>query len=289
MKEYLGQYYKELLNNLKIANKRLRNNSILLTFIKLNSNDRNLMLNKSALPRHQTNRDDLNKLLQHELIREADGKIDLHVITAKGIWEIEKDKKIINEAQILAFLEKEYFTFAKVTKPLSDKEKMVLLSMALTRVYSKEVAMHLTGDTVMDVWKDIFVLAHDFLKRNNLVFSDSDNGLSAKGKGNAHPVFYWMVRLNNLPKSTHNIFKFASGRKYFLEINVGSGDEEKNLSLIFRLIFEGVPDYQLICETKNLSNELAYTYATKIIDDTKYLNPKYDKLIEGSLKYLVNQ
>jgi hypothetical protein len=290
MNEYLGNYYKELLNNLKSANKRLINNSILLTFIKLKSNDRNLILNKSALPRHQTKRDEHNLLLQRELIREADGKIDQHVITAKGIWEIEKEKKIINDSQILAFIEKEYFTFIGATRPLSDKEKMVLLSMVLTRVFSNEVAMHLTSDSVMDVWRDIFIIAHDFLRANNLVFSDSEHDLSQKEKGNAHPVFYRMVRLNNLPKSTHNIFKYANEkRKYYLDINADSTEGLRQISFIFRLIFEKVPDYELFCETLRLSNELAYTHATKVIDNAKYLNPKYDKLIEGALKYLVDQ
>lgn len=288
MNEYLGKYYKELLSNLKSSNKRLISNSILLTFIKLKSNDRNLILNKSALPRHQTKKDEHTQLLQQGLIREADGKIDQHVITAKGIWEIEKEKKLISDLQVLAFIEREYFTFVEANKPLSDKEKMVLLSMVLARVFSSDVAMHLTSDSVMDVWRDIFIIAHDFLKENKLVFSDADHDLSRKEKGNAHPVFYRMVRLNNLPKSTHNIFKFSEKRKYYLDIDIDSDEGAKKISLILRLVFERVPDFNLFCETLKLSNEIAYTHATKVIDNTKYLSPKYDKVIEGALKYLVD-
>ena len=288
MNEYLGKYYKELLNNLKSSNKRLINNSILLTFIKLKSNDRNLILNKSALPRHQTKKDEHNQLLQQGLIREADGKIDQHVITAKGIWEIEKEKKLISDLQVLAFIEREYFTFGAANKPLSDKEKMALLSMVLARVFSSDVAMHLNSDSVMDVWRDIFVIAHDFLKENKLVFSDSNHDLSRKEKGNAHPVFHLMVRLNNLPKSTHNIFKFSEKRKYYLDIDIDSDEGAKKISLILRLVFERVPDYELFCETLKLSNEIAYTHATKVIDNAKYLRPKYDKVIEKALKYLVD-
>jgi hypothetical protein len=59
---FLNKFYKGLLNTILLENKKIINKSILLTFLKLRSNDRSRFLNKSSIPGHLVKRESLNAL-----------------------------------------------------------------------------------------------------------------------------------------------------------------------------------------------------------------------------------
>jgi len=284
----LTPLYKKLLNSIMLANKKIIKKSLLLTFIDIRrSNDRFTLLSESSIPKHQIDRKAFKYLLDYELIRESDDTLGYYVITAKGIWKYELEQEILNENILISFINNKFFTFEK--KSLDDKEKMVILSMIAARIFSKDIPMDLSKDYVLDIWKDIFLESHDFLKSENLIPLNRDSLLSPEGKGNTHPVFYRMMRVNNLPKSTFKIFKFSNkNRQYYLDIDSESNISIDKLAHLLNLIVGQSPSFDLINSLSEFCKRIAYEYAINVVDKITYIKPKYDDLVEEALKTLIS-
>ena len=159
--------YDELKYKIVLNNKKVINNSVYLTFIKLRSNEKYEFLNYSSVPRYKIPNEIFEELTQHSYIRESDEKLDHYIFTGIGLFEYEKKLGIINDLSLVSYLHKTNFIFPVTKKSLNHKEKVILLSMIGARIYSEDVPMNLNEEIIMDSWKIIFQKSDEFL-RNTL-------------------------------------------------------------------------------------------------------------------------
>jgi len=106
------------------------------------------------------NRENSFEILQHY----AD---EAYVITAKGIWIVEKELKDFAEDNLLEFIQNKFFTFGSKHKPIDDKDKIAIFSLLCIRNFSFDVPMDLKTSKQRDEWKKIFEIVFDFLNGHN--------------------------------------------------------------------------------------------------------------------------
>ncbi len=119
-RHYLYKFYDRLYDNFIMFEKKMKNKSILISFLKTTKNSRNKLISESSLSSSKIPRNVLNLLLTEKLIQSNDD-INKFVISAKGVWVVEKEKEIINEDIFLNYVNEEYFI--EKIKPLNSKEK----------------------------------------------------------------------------------------------------------------------------------------------------------------------
>ena len=115
-RHYLYKFYDRLYDNFIMFEKKMKNKSILISFLKTTKNSRNKLISESSLSSSKIPRNVLNLLLTEKLIQSNDD-INKFVISAKGVWVVEKEKEIINEDIFLNYVNEEYFI--EKIKPLN--------------------------------------------------------------------------------------------------------------------------------------------------------------------------
>lgn len=121
---YLKRFYDKLYEDL-LFDKKLKKDSVFLSFLDFKSNIRYRALESSAISGKKIPEVILSDLKRSNFIRPSD-EINKYAITAKGVWEIEKNKNKVTEALIVDYLDKKFFDVYLGNKALSDKEKVIL-------------------------------------------------------------------------------------------------------------------------------------------------------------------
>ena len=208
---YLTKFYKELRNNiLKNRKNDLKNNSVLLSLLEKKSNQILRLLICSSIPSFKISRNILNNLIAKKYIKVSDQDVDYYVITVKGIWEIEKTEGIIDEKLLLDFIDNKWFVFEETTKLLSEKEKIILLSMLAARTFSKESPINLKlNKLAINTWKEILEKSFYFLKENEIISKIKHSELFKEG-GNERIVSHIIRHTDILPKRTKDWKKNSS-------------------------------------------------------------------------------
>lgn len=284
----LSNLYNKLYLNIEKNKKKVNKNSIIISFLLINSNERYRLLNESSIsldniPMHIT-----TDLRTKHFIRNTD-KLNNYTITANGIWEVENKNNIINESILIKYLDDKFFNVYGVSdKPLSDKEKVILFSMIAARAFSEESSVDLNKDeTVRNSWKDIMDKSYE--KLNSLHLISKLDRISFYGKpGNEHPVSGVFRSNEDIPKKTKGLFKAAGNRKYFLDICQESKISKENLKYLFRLIFGdkvlSIPD---INEIDAFCRDIANSKNIYIFDPREHIfsKPEYDEVIRDTLLF----
>lgn len=281
----LEKFYKKLEGNIIRSEKKLENNSLLLTLIRTTSNKTSRLINDSSIKSGALNRRQLNYLTQKEYIREADEKNKLNefILTAHGIWEIEKSLKHHDINMIIDYIQEKYFTFSALNKPLKDTERVILLSMIGARTFSMDSTMDLNNHSVRDHWLSIFNKSQEFLR--NFGKTKKKDSLFEK-KGNEHPVEYAMRRANDLPIKTQQIFCFKGNKQYYLDIVVDGGFSELRLKYLFKQIFESIESMTMIDEIKEFCESLAYDDSKYVKNDFMFVDYRIDEQIKKAITEL---
>lgn len=281
--EVLEVYYKKLHDNVLRSNKKLNNDSVLFTLINITSNNTSKLLNSSSIKGILFSLDSIKSLQKDGYIRISDdkNKLDEYIMTAQGIYEVEKEKKTLDFKKIMAFLQNEYFSFTDVYKPLSDTEKVILLSMIGARVFSIESPMDLRKRIVQDRWLKIFKKAYEFLHNHELIKKDS---LSFEKQGYESPVCYAMRRANYLEKKTQRIFISLRNSKYYLDLAENGELSESKLKRLFELIFESVNELEFLKEILKVCNDIAYEESKYVKENFMFIESKYNEVIKDALK-----
>lgn len=280
----LTKFYDSLREEL-LKNNSLDGNSIFTTLLQFNSNKRKELIFNSSLDPLRFDFEDLNLLKNQDYLQEVKGgfKTDKPVLTAKGIWKIDKEKFGFTEEDLIDFFQEKDFDFTSEIKPLNSKEKLALFTLISVRCFSSDSLMNLKDETFRDNWVKVLHRVNDYLVENKII--KKNNILKPRGKSN--PARYLMRRVNNLPKKTSQVYKYTGSYKYYLDIfsqNLNSIDEDK-LAFLFKLIFEKVKlTIQLVRKTSDFCNNLAYDEARYVKSDNKFLDNKYDKVIDSSIK-----
>lgn len=282
----LEKFYKKLFENVIRSEKKLEANSLLLTFVKITSNKTSKLLNESSIKSIVFPLEDLKDLSKKSCIRVSDDKNKLHeyILTAHGIWEVEKVKNGFNEGTILDFIQNKYLSFSDTKKPLDVVDKVVLLSMVGVRTFSEASPMDLNKANFQDNWLSIFKEAYTFLLTRNVV---KKNKLRFEKQGNEHPVAYVMRRRNDLPRKTQHLFCFSKNNKqYYLDLAEPEESLKIKLKNILSLIFGKIDNKDLIHDIQKFCETIAYEKSKFVKKDFKYIDSSYDEILRDTLTQL---
>lgn len=280
----LKKFYRKLYYNVLRSEKKLESDSVLLTLIKITSNKTSKLLNDSAIISTAFSQTDLELLLKKRYIRPSNenNKVEQYILTAQGIWCVEKVDKGFTEGTIINFIQNKYFSFSDTSKPLTDTEKVILLSMLGARTFSIDSPMDLNKRNVCDYWLTIFQQSYEFLQSQNWV---KKNGLSFEKQGNEHPVVYAMRRANNLPRKTQHIYSFSNknSKQYFLDLFENGTLSLPKLKILFKLIFENIDDLDCRDRILQFCEYVAYEKSKYVKENFKFIDNKCDTLLKESL------
>jgi len=288
LEHYLKKFYDKLYDNL-VMKKKLKNSSVLISFLEIKSNVRFRLLSESSIPCFKIPREALTNLLTRRLIRGTD-EIDNYTITARGVWEYENGKNIIDEVFLIKYLDKKFFGFEDSQKSLSDKEKIILFSMIAARTFSKKSPIDLKKDeTTNNIWQDILYNASEKLKSLDIISEKNQKEFHGKlyaPKGNEHPVSNIIRHSDQLPKKTKGLYKAPGEQKYYLDIYKDSKISKENLSYLFWLIFDDKLSDTVIEEVVNFCREIAYDKNIYIFNLQEHIfsRPEYDDIIRDSIR-----
>jgi len=290
-KRYLDKFYKKLYNNIN-REKNFTKDSIIITFIKTTKNKARDLLRKSTIESNRLPKNIINKLQEKDLIRSADFPNE-YVITAKGVWEIERNKEIITDDILIDFFDNRKFDFFGKIKGLSDREKVILLSMIAARTFSKDSVVDLKKEKrIRDEWKNIVEDCYGKLKQINVITKGKKDDIFGEARADP-PIVNLFRHTESLPRKTKNIFK-SRGKNltYYLDLSKESEISKENLAFVFWLIFgdaltkdNNEPSMSKIQEINQFLKEISTEKSVQLFDieNHKFSEVHYDDIIRDSL------
>ncbi|MFW6026291.1 MAG: hypothetical protein ACOCRX_08105 [Candidatus Woesearchaeota archaeon] len=283
----LNAFYEKLKNNL-IRNKiTIRNKSILWTMLSVNSKKREKLLVASSYPSDSFTANKLKKLEELNFITSYTGILNIgeYILTAKGIWEIDKKTQNLSEYNLIQFFQEKDFDINVNREPLSDRERVAIFALLCMRKFSLECSMDLNNKTYHKGWIKIFRKAFNFLRENNYL---NQKNISfdefINNKGSEPPIEYIMRRLNSLYKKSGHLFINDGKKKYYLDIVSNENIDTKRLKHAFKLVFTSLSDYGSTLIIGDFCNETANEMAKEVESNYQFINPNYDEIIEDTLK-----
>ncbi|RDU38920.1 hypothetical protein DRW41_05025 [Neobacillus piezotolerans] len=278
----LRKFYDKLMQSF-LYEKKLKNNSILISMMEVKSNIRYRILMDASISIYELPKTILDTLLNRGLIAESD-EPDRFFITAKGVWAIEKS----NEDTLVKFINNKFFNVSQNNKKISDKEKIILFSMISARTFSPDSSIDLKKDHyTLDAWIRIIDSTSKKLLEMGVIKEITLSNLYGKS-GNEHKVSHLIRHTDALPKKTKGLFMAAGNQKYYL--NVTSNDRylhKEKISYILSLIFddENLKKYETIIEVESFCKELAYQEAPFLfnIGEDNFTSHEYDDIITEAI------
>ena len=282
-KKYLIKFYDALYDNIERDGK-LKEKSVLISFLRTNKTPRYKVLTKSAIPSSKIPNKIINFLLSEKLIASTN-EIESYTITAKGVWTIENEKGRLDEDSFISYINKEYFTIEK-QKNVNDKEKVVLFSMIAARTFSDKSPLCLeTGSSSVDKWKEILDLSCDKLISLKVISKTTKNKLYSKA-GNEHVVSNLIRHNIHLSPKIKGIYHSMGNQNYYLDIYDGSKISKDKFSYLFWKIFNGNLNDESIEEITKFCNRLSDDMSIYVFDLDAHIfsTPKYDIIVKDCLK-----
>lgn len=285
IKQHLKKFYDELYTDL-LVDKKLKRNSVLISFFEMKSNDRYRFLEGAAVESFNLPETMLFSLISEGLLRESD-ELHKYTITAKGIWVVERDSKI-NECELIDYIDEKLFKISLSNKKLTDKERIILLAMICGRTFTINSPIDLKKDNyTLDGWKRIIDDCSKLLFDLKIINKMSQEQLYGK-KGNEHIVSHLIRHTDSLPKKTKGIYKAPGQQKYFLDIASDNVISKDKLTYILSLIFssDGVFEIESIYKVRDFCLNIAYQEASLIFEmkDHIFAAPEYDDILNEAIQ-----
>lgn len=283
----LTKFYQKIYDATEKNKKNIIKRSVFFTFLNLKSNVRGQLLREATIPSYKINRDALFHLESNNFIRKTE-TLGNYTITAKGIWEIEQKKNILNITNLLEFLDDKLFNISKFAeKPLSDKQKIVILSMLAIRCFSEDSPLDLkTTEQILNVVKETVDKTYQLLKSLQLISKLNEDDLYGK-KGNEHPVSNLFRHTDELPKLTGGLFKAAGNQKYYLDLyNKDQISHDGIKSLFEKIIGEKKLTFIEMEMLSDFCQKISHEKSIFLFSDIKkhvFSKTKFDDVIKDSL------
>jgi len=283
-KEILYNFYEKLLNEIRLKSK-IKVESLFKVFLSIKSNQAYNFLKNSSIAMNLINKAEIQSLVLQNLVRLSD-KPDEYVITANGIWEIEKNNDTISENKLLNIIDEKFFNRFYLNTKLTDKEKIVIFSMLTARTFSMESALDLKkGDQLLEKLEYLIIECYKFLTFIKVINELQEKDLFGK-VGNEHPVSNLIRHTDLLPKKTRGIFKATGKQKYFLDLSEEKEIRVESLRYLLRVIFDSVININGQ-EVAIFLKQKTYDYMIYLFDMTSHVfsAPKYDFIIEEEIEF----
>ena len=276
---FLRKFYDKLLENF-LFEQKLKQNSILISMMEVKSNIRYRILIDSSLSIYEIPKMYVDTLLVRGYIAESD-EPDTYVITAQGVWMIEK-----KDEQLIDFIHNKFFHVSLHDKKLTDKEKLILFSMITARTFSHESCMDLKKDDyALEAWERIIDSSYHKLVELGVIRKMNVYGKS----GNEHKISHFVRHTDLIPKKTKGIFTAPGNQKYFLNVATENNLLMKDkISYVLSLIFdsEEVQKYEKVFEIDAFCKELSYQEAPYLfkIGDHIFTTHEYDDVLSDAIR-----
>lgn len=288
---YLDKFYQRLYSVI-IGKKKRIEKSLLFNLINVKSNDRYRLLlegamNSLLIPKHA-----LTYLITNDFIRETES-LNTYMITAKGIWEIENKQGILNNDSVVNYLDEKFLNFQKeAEKPLSEKQKVIVLSMIAARAFSEKSSFDLhKSEKTLDAIKEITDGSYGLLKTLGQVKKlDQKELYWKKGKELLeHPVSNIYRHTDAIAKQTKGLFVAAKSQRYYLDLIEDARISKNRFGYILKKIFnnqkltpfEVDQIYDFCCDMSHKKSIYLFN-----LENHKFDKPKYDEMIRDSLDFL---
>jgi predicted transcriptional regulator len=284
--EDIIHFYNILLANMKKKKIVIKKNSVFITLIDAYQRTVLQIINDSAIPAHTLTPDSIKKLLEQKLIKKTDESVKKYIITARGIWTVEKKKNLINEISLLDYFDEKKFsiTFEK-TADMEFREKVVIFSMIATRVFSKESWLNLQAQSgLQNHWKEIFDLSAQKLHEMGVLTEKNKIELYYRS---AHdpPAVSLTRRLPDMQKHTKYVYQLDGNLRYWLEMPEYENDFKEKLAELFSMVFKEKLTFENLDLIYDFCSEISHTKSIFVFDlnKHKFSSPKYDDLVKEAL------
>jgi hypothetical protein len=284
----LIDFYNVLYSNLK-KRTPLKINSAFITLIQANHNTVLSIIRDSAIPPDTIPSITLQDLLDKKMIKknfEGDG----YIITARGIWAVEKSKDIINELNLVDFFDETKFSIKydgiseKINREYT-REQITLFGLISSRAFSKESCVNLiTKLDLKDNWKDILDQSSQKLVELAVITESDKKTLYSRAKYE-EPVPSLFTRLPKLRQYTKMIYNCPGNLQYWLEMPDSDDIFIEKLAFLFSLIFKDKLTYDNLDGIYEFCCEISYNMSGYVFNPEthKFSTPKYDKLLKDAL------
>lgn len=280
----MEKFYRKLYNTIE-RDKKVHNDSVFLTLVQTTKNKSRKLLRDSGIEPFSIPDSILKKLQSKGYIRQTD-LANVYVLTARGVWEIEREKNVLNDDKIIKYFDKRKYDFFGKIKALNEREKVILFSMIAARTFSKNSVVDLTKDSCKKIWLDIVKESFNMLREIDILDKKKDKNILGNAKAE-YPIVNLFRHSDQLPIKTKNIFTSKGNLKYYLNLYEDNSISRDNLAFLFWLIFEGkepsLADMSKINHfLKNVSSDNSiYLFD---LDDHEFSNVEYDNIIKDAIK-----
>ena len=278
---HLNRFYRILYENIK-KYKKLKDNSIILSFLKTRKASIFRILKRSTMSSNLIPLETLTSLLKKGLIQNY-GQFNTYIISAKGVWIIEKENDNMSLDLLFSFFNKEYFNL-KIEADLNDKEKVILFTMIATRTFSDKSTIDLKKDLIIrDKWKEIMEKTHNFLKTQSYINIKKEKLFNTTG--NIHIVSSLFRHNNKMVQKTRGIYNYNRKQEYYLDIYKNNIFNDEKLTYLFWKLFDGKISNKEINIITNYCNEISLKDSIYLFNIKNHIfsMPKYDIKIKDAI------
>jgi hypothetical protein len=286
MMKALSKFYDSYRYRLESSGK-LKSGSMLIACLKMKKNDRFRPLRDSAIDGHKIPQSLLSQLKDQGLVR-GGGEVSKFVITGRGIWEVEVSKGLIDEAKLIEFVDSNYFEeLFEDAKPLSDKEKVILLSMISARAFSEDSSVDMKRDSEVNAaWLELFKLCASKLREMRSI-DTPDGELFPEELKYEDAASHFIRHTDQLPRKTRGIYSASKKRenKYFLDVSKEGEIDQDRLSYLVWLVVgnqlkpEGIEEFNEFCAS------VAYDHSVRLFEHEKHIfaSPRFDEVLRNTI------
>lgn len=285
------QFYDKLYDNILIGDKKFKDDgSIFVRLLQAQLNPVLDYLDGAAISSDKIDPIILQELIDCGYIR-LSKEFSKYVMTGNGVWVIENLLNKI-DLQILINEIDDYKYNVKWGGKLSDREKVVILSLIALRAFYQKTPLNRKnrGNSVSNI-HEVMIKSHDFLNEN---LNNFNVDLSKEGRENKVDAVF--VRLRDLPKKTHGIYKMGEKSRSWLDIYSEKDDliNKENLGFLLWKIFGGDLNLEKQNAINNFCSEILleyknYVYNPEEIENFIFSDIEHQNAINDSLFLIVEK
>lgn len=282
----LSKFYDSYRYRLESSGK-LKSGSMLIACLKMKKNDRYRPLKDSAIDGHKIPQSLLSQLKDMGLVR-GSGEVPKFVITGRGIWEVEVLRGLIDEGRLLEFVDAKYFAeLFEDAKPLTDKEKVILLSMISARTFSEDSSVDMKRNSEVNAaWLDLFKICAAKLREMGSI-SASDSEMFPEEVKYEDAASHFIRHTDQLPRKTRGIYCASKKRdnRYFLDVFKEGEIDQDRLSYLVWLTVGDQLKPEKIEEFNEFCASVAYDNSVRLFEHEKHIfaSPRFDEVLRSSI------
>jgi hypothetical protein len=283
--ETLFHFYDLLFSNIKKKKIGIKRNSVFITLIEATQSNVLQLISNSSIPGHTLSAESVSHLLEQKLIKKSDEGLQ-YLITARGIWAVEREKNIINETMLLDYFESKKFSIpVEKIEEFEYREKVIIFSLIAVRAFSKQSWANVSSqDGLQDYWKVIFDMACQKLVDLDVITEKNKTELYYRSVHDP-PAVSLLRRVPGIQPRSKFIYQHDSSLHYWLEMPESADEFISKLAWLLSMIFKDKLTFDNFDTILNFCQEMSHDKSIYVFDlsQHKFSNPKYDELLQQAI------